>query len=95
MNTKTFVLIFMLLSSALGAWAQKRIKAIDITIEQPEVGTPIWNGEAQAAIKVKSIITDAFGSQNMLGEEKIKADNVQQGKIYSIHRIVYCKRGKI
>ena len=57
----------MLLSSAFGAWAQKRIKAIDITIEQPEVGTPIWNGEAQAAIKVKSIITDAFGSQNMLG----------------------------
>ena len=68
----------MLFSSALGTWAQQRIKEIDITIETPEVGAPIWNEElGQVSLQVKSIITDAFGSQNMLGEDKIAAEYVQ------------------
>ena len=59
----------MLLPSALGTWAQQRIKTVDVTIEIPKVGT-----DAMEEIPVKSVITDAFGSQNMLGEGENKIE---------------------
>ena len=54
----------MLLSCTLGVVAQNRIKAVDITIEIPKVGA-----DAMDDVSVKSIITDAFGSKNMLGDD--------------------------
>lgn len=66
MKSKTFAIILVLLSTALGAAAQNRIKKIDITVELPKVGA-----DAMEELQVTSIITDAFGSQNMLGDEKI------------------------
>ena len=68
MKTKSIAIIFLLLSSTLGAWAQQRIKAVDVTIEIPMVGT-----DAMEKVPVKSVVTDAFGSDNMLGEKKIEA----------------------
>lgn len=70
MKTKSIAIIFLLLSSVLGAWAQQRIKAVDVTIEIPKVGT-----DAMEEVSVKSVVADAFGSQNMLGEgvNKIEA----------------------
>lgn len=70
MKTKSIAIIFMLFSSVLGVWAQQRIKAVDVTIEIPKVGT-----DAMEKVSVKSVVADAFGSQNMLGEgvDKIEA----------------------
>lgn len=68
MKTKFITIISMLLSCTLGVVAQNRIKAVDITIEIPKVGA-----DAMDEVSVKSVIADAFGSQNMLGEDKISA----------------------
>lgn len=64
---KVISLLFaMLLLGTSGAQAQKRIKAINITVEMPKPGADIIDGAA-----ITSITTDVFGSQNMLGEGKM------------------------
>lgn len=64
---KVIALLFaMFLLATSGMQAQKRIKAIDITVEIPKPGADIIDGT-----HITSITTDVFGSQNMLGEGKI------------------------
>lgn len=79
----------MLLSCTLGVVAQNRIKAVDITIEIPKVGA-----DAMDDVSVKSIITDAFGSKNMLGEDKISA-SVQALKFDDYGNVCHLEVGDI
>ena len=66
MRNKLSMIVAIMLLVPLGTQAQKRIKAININVELPQVGADIGDGT-----KVTSITTDAFGSENMLGEGKI------------------------
>lgn len=69
MRNKLSMIVAIMLLASLGTQAQKRIKAININVELPQVGADIGDGT-----KVTSITTDAFGSENMLGEGKIECN---------------------
>lgn len=71
MRHRIALLSALLLLAALSATAQKRIKQIDITVAMPEVGADMFDGTKITAVK-----TDAFGSQDMLGEDKINGGGV-------------------
>ena len=51
------MIVAIMLLVPLGTQAQKRIKAININVELPQIGADIGDGT-----KVTSITTDAFGS---------------------------------
>ena len=63
------LVVGLLLTTTWGAWAQKRIKVIDIQVELPKVGAELIETKAIA------ITTDVFGSENMLGEDKIACND--------------------
>lgn len=68
----TAVVVALLLATfGLQAQNQKRIKAIDISVAMPQPETDVSEGA-----KITAITTDAFGSQNMLGEGKIEGGGV-------------------
>lgn len=71
MKQKFAAAIALLILATPGVLAQKRIKTIDITVPIPEVGNECFN-----EVKATSVITDAFGSVNMLGDGKIQSDYV-------------------
>ena len=62
---RLLLVVGLLLATTWNTQAQKRIKAIDIQIELPKVGDELTGTKAIA------ITTDAFGSENMLGGDKI------------------------
>lgn len=67
------LLAMMLLLAAPCAQAQnqQRIKQIDITVRIPNVGDAMFDGT-----EITGITTDVFGSENMLGEQKINGGSV-------------------
>lgn len=71
---QTFALLaILLLFAAPYAKAQneQRIKQIDITVRIPDVGDAMFDGT-----QITGITTDVFGSENMLGEQKINGGSV-------------------
>lgn len=67
------LLAMMLLFAAPCAQAQnpQRIKQIDIAVRIPNVGDAMFDGT-----EITGITTDVFGSENMLGEQKINGGSV-------------------
>ena len=72
MKHRIILFAMSLLLAVGGLYAQKRIKSIDIKVDIPKVGADMFDGT-----QITGVYTDDFGSQNMLGEDKINAGGVQ------------------
>ena len=65
------VIMLFFVAPCLQAQNQQRIKQIDITVRIPNVGDAMFDGT-----EITGITTDVFGSEDMLGEQKINGGSV-------------------